>query len=73
MADIKVLRARLYNELWQSPLYQDLIKELRTRRPHIPAWNTKDDNTREIQKALSQREHHDLIMAILDPMGDKAA
>lgn len=63
----KSLRGRLYLEISQHPVYKDLIRELQSRRPQIPAWNTKDDNTPAIQKALAQREWHDLMMAIINP------
>ncbi len=64
--DLKVFRARIANELWGSSCYQDLIKELRQRRPRIPQWDTTNDNTAKIQEALAQRKWHDLVMAIID-------
>lgn len=66
MPDVKALRARIANEIWQSPAYQALVTELRSRRPRIPPWNPADDNTGLIHKALAQREWHDLMMVIID-------
>ena len=64
--DIRVFRQRIANELWGNPCYQDLVKELRARRPQIPGWNTDKDNTAKIHEALAQRKWHDLLMAIID-------
>ena len=61
------LRQRIASELWQSPAYKDLITELRARRPSIPYWNPKQDNTAELQSASAAQKWHDVLMAIIDP------
>lgn len=61
------LRERIIGEIWQHPCYQALIDELNSRRPQVPYWNPKEDNTEELKYASAQQKWHDVMMAIIDP------
>lgn len=64
---LQALRARIIAELWEHPAYKALIEELNGRRPMIPYWNPKEDNTREMQAASAAQKWHDVMMAIINP------
>lgn len=65
--NLLALRARIIGEIWEHPCYRALIEELKRRRPQVPYWNPKDDNTAEMQAASAQQKWHDVMMAIIDP------
>lgn len=64
---LRALRQGIIGELYDNPRYKMLIEELRSRRPVIPYWNTKQDNTAEMQAASAAQKWHDVVMAIIDP------
>lgn len=74
-AQLIALRKAIINEVWQHPRYQQLIKELRARRPKVPYWTPAHvkngvlipDNTPEMQAASAAQKWHDVMMAIIDP------
>lgn len=61
------LRKRIVAELWQAPAYRALVEDLRKRRPVVPYWNPKQDNTAEMQAASAAQKWHDVMLAIIDP------
>lgn len=66
-ARLLALRKGIISELWQSPRYRSLVEELKSRRPVVPYWNPKQDNTHEMQAASAAQKWHDVIMAIVNP------
>lgn len=64
---LQALRAGIINELWQHPRYQALIADLNSRRPVVPYWNPKEDNTAEMQATSAAQKWHDVMMAIINP------
>jgi len=71
--ELVLLRQRIIADLWEHPTYQALIKNLNGRRPVIPYWNPREDNTREMQAASAAQKWHDVMMAIIDPQKKYAA
>jgi hypothetical protein len=66
-ARLLALRKGIIAELWQSPRYRSLVEELKGRRPVVPYWNPKQDNTTEMQAASAAQKWHDVTMAIVNP------
>ena len=65
--ELLVLRRGIVAELWQSPRYRHLVEDLKKRRPVVPYWNPKEDNTAEMQSASAAQKWHDVLMAIINP------
>lgn len=68
---LMTLRKRIIAELMLSPCYQELIRELESRRPAVPYWTPEDDNSMVMQAASAAQKWHDVLMAIIKPKGQE--
>lgn len=58
---------KLNAELWQSPLYRQIVDKIEALRPLVPDYDPKADNTDQWKFESAKKQMHDLVLKILKP------